>query len=393
MSDYTGFNTISALQPTAFAAMQKVPREMTGMVSSVNADFDDKMASVGDPVKVPVIGQGSTRVFTPGMTTTAAVAQTPTAVTFTLTESLEYPWQLTGEEELSLKNGGDNAVEFMRQNIEQGIRTLVNGMSSKLWGVAYAGASRYVGTPGTNPFYTTSAQGIGAIADVMQILADSGFPVDGQHSLVLGSSALFGLMRNVTINNQPLNSPAANILEMGTYANLFGAKIKGDAAIGLFSAYGGTSTAYAVNGTQAIATTSLAVKTGTATVNAGDLFTYASDTTNKYVNTKQLVGAGNLTLAKPGLRVAATANDVVTINTTNYTPNICLHRCAIALKVRPQMLTPGNKNIESAIITDPVTGLSFQFSKVYGDSMTQYRIQCVYGYQVIQGEAIAILAG
>jgi hypothetical protein len=391
MSNYTGFNTITALQPLAFSAMQKVPREMTGLVSSVNADFDDKMASVGDPVKVPIIGQGSTRVFTPGMTTTAAVAQTPTTVTFSLTDSLEYPWQLTSEEELSLRNGGDNALEFMRQNIEQGIRTLVNGMSTKLFGVAYKGASRYVGTPGTNPFYTSSAQGIGAIADAMQILADNGFQVDGQHSLVLGSAALFGLMKNVTINNQPLNSPAADILEMGTYANLFGAKIKGDAAIGLVTAGGGTT--YAINGTQAIGTTSLTIKTGTMTVNAGDLFTYASDTSNKYVNNVQLVGAGNLTLTKPGIRIAATANDAVTINATNFTPNICLHRSAIALKVRPQMLTPGNKNIESTVITDPVTGLSFQFSKVYGDSMTQYRIQCVYGYQVVQGEAIAILAG
>ena len=163
-------NTMTALAPILWSVAQKIPRELTGVLGAVTLDFDDKGVALNDTVKVPIIAQGSSSTYTPAMTTTAGSDNTPTTASIVINNSNQYTWNVTGEQERSLLNGGDNAKEFMRQNMEQGVRTLVNAIESRAYVVACTNASRAIGTAGTTPFASAITVG----SQTLQIMLDNG---------------------------------------------------------------------------------------------------------------------------------------------------------------------------------------------------------------------------
>jgi hypothetical protein len=375
-------NTLTALAPTLFSAMQSVPRELTGLTTSVNVSFDDKMASKHDTVKVPIIGAATLGDYTPAMTTTAGTDQTPTTVSLTLDYAKQATFNLTGEEEQSLMNGGDNAKEFLKNNVEQAIRSIINNIETNAFAAARKECSRAFGTAGTTPF----ASGITEIADTLKILMNNGVESDGQISLVNSTAAYVNLMKNVTINNQPQGSTAADILAMGELANLYGVRMKASAASAAVTI--GTGSTITASANAAAGAVSFGVTITAGTIVAGDVLTIGS---HKYVVKTGAAATGTITINAPGLQAAVTAGDAVTINSA-FTPNLMVHKQFMALKVRPQFLVP-NANIEQTIITDPKTGLSLQFCKIAGDGMYTYRVQGVYGFVVVNPHMGAILLG
>ncbi len=379
-------NVLTALAPILFSAMQVVPRELTGFLPSISLDFDSKGVALGDTVKVPIIAQGSLSAYTPAMTTTAGADNTPSTATLTLGTSKQYTWNLTGEQERSLMNGGDNAKEFMRQNVEQGVRTIINQMESDVAGIVYQNASRAFGTPGTAPFATN----IAPAASALQILLDNGITDVANLTLVMNTNASTALRGLITLNNQFPGSDAAAMLSLGILTNQYGVKFRESAAIvpvtkGTGTSYTSTAAGFAVG------TTQIPLITGSGTILAGDTVTFAGDT-NKYVVTAGIAAPGTITIGAPGLRQALPASaQAVTVGNT-ATPNVMLHKRGIVMAVRAPII-PANPLIEQMYLTDAKTGLTVLMCRIAGDGMATYRIQAVWGQQAVQSNTQALLLG
>lgn len=380
-------NTMTNILPVLYSAANVIPRKMAGLIGSVDRTFDSKQAAKSDTVKVPVMTASSNGNYTPAMTTTAGDDTTPTTVSVTLDYSRQNTFNLTGDEEQSLNNGGDLAKDFLRQKTEAAIGAAIDEIEAYLFLQAKYGASRATGTAGTTPFASTITE----IADVRKILIDNGMCDDV--SLVLTSAAATNLRKLVTINNQPSGSPAEMLLREGTLVNLHGMKIKESA--GAVAHTAGTPSGTLVSASEAIGQTSISFDTDTnGPWVAGDIVTFGSGggsgtaDTNKYV-VSDACTATPLVINKPGLIIAHVDNDTMTVGAA-YTPCIACDRRAIKLVVRPPYTTD-SPLIQSEMIGDALTGLTFRFDRIVGDGMTTYRIVWVYGAKVINPEGVAIL--
>ena len=88
---------------------------------------------------------------------------------------------------------------------------------------------------------------------------------------------------------------------------------------GLKLAAKGTGVNYLVNGSHSAGSREIAIKTGSGTVLAGDVVTFAGDT-NKYIVNKTLAG-GKIKIGKPGLLMDHSNSDAMTIENV-FSPNI-----------------------------------------------------------------------
>ena len=61
-------NTLTGLVPVLYSAADIVARELTGMITAVRRDFDDKKAGKDQTIRVPKVPVQAGADFTPGDT-------------------------------------------------------------------------------------------------------------------------------------------------------------------------------------------------------------------------------------------------------------------------------------------------------------------------------------
>jgi hypothetical protein len=244
-------------------------------------------------------------------------------------------------------------------------------------------ASRAVGTAGTTPF----ASDLTALTGARKILQDNGIPLSDR-SLVIDTAAELNLI-NLTQLQKVNEGGDAATLRAGVIGRLFGADVAPSAAVPVHTK--GTGASYTTNTAgYAVGATAITLITGTGTIVAGDVITFAGDT-NNYVVASALSG-GVVTLAEPGLRQAIPASATGVTVGNNYTGNVLLHRSAAALVVRPS-IQPDTPAVQQQTVTDPQTGLTFLFMRNVGKNMTSYYMQVVYDAYAPNPFAIATVRG
>lgn len=375
-------NTFSNIAPVLYGAARNVPRELTGIIASVNRDFDDKGVAKGDGVKISVSPTASVGDFTPAQTFSAGTDRTPTATTFTLGNEKVSSWNMTAEQEKSLGNGGV-ADDVLQQTVKQHIRAHVNAMETYAWGVARKAASRSTGTAGTDPFATDQKP----LADALKILLDNGAG-NMDLSAVIGTTAGANL-RKVSNLFKVNEAGDAQMLRTGLLGNLYNFDIRESAAV--TTATKGTGASYTTDTAgYAVGATSITLITGTGTILAGDTITFAGDT-NKYVVKTALTG-GVVVIQEPGLQVAIAASaTAVTVGNT-ATQNVCLRKDSVCFVARPG-LQPEGGAIDQMTISDPQTNLSFLVYRKVGDGMASWYMRTVYDAFAPNPYAIVQLLG
>ena len=177
-------------------------------------------------------------------------------------------------------------------------------------------------------------------------------------------------------------------LRDGELLNLHGFSIRESAQVN--NATAGTGASYQLNGAHAIGATSIAVDTGTGTILAGDIITIGN---HKYVVATGIAAPGTLVINAPGLVEAFADNQAVTVNATSAR-NIAFSSDALLLATRlPIFPREGDLAIDSEIITDPRTGISFDLRVYPGDGMVLYRIHALWGWVAKKPEHAAIMLG
>jgi hypothetical protein len=173
--------------------------------------------------------------------------------------------------------------------------------------------------------------------------------------------------------------------------DLQGIMIKESAGITTHTKGGGTS--YVTSGSTAVGVTDIALVTGTGTVLAGDVVTFAADTTNKYIVGTGVTAAGTISLNAPGAqKVIATAN-ALTVG-DSYTPSVAFHKSAVELGMRPPaMPNGGDSAVDVMTVQDPTSGLVFEIAVYKGYMKTMLEVRCLYGVKVWKPNHVATLLG
>lgn len=377
-------NTLTGLIDYIYESADVVSREMVGMVPSVHINGAAEMAALNQDITYGVVPTMASQTTTAAATPPAFSDQTVGVGTMKLTKSRTVPFYWTGEDEKGL---GTKRQSIENNKFAQAFRTLVNEIEADLTSL-YNTASRAYGTPGTAPFGI--AGDFSDAAQVVKILKDNGAPTS-DIQLVINTTAganIIGKQARADIIGQQVGT----LQQQGILLNIAGAKIRESAQIVAHAK--GTGASYLVNNAATIAVggTAIATDTGSGTILAGDIATFAADTANKYVVGTALSG-GSFAINSPGARMVIPDNNAITVG-NSYTANMCFDRSAIHLLARlPAVPEGGDQADDEMIMIDPVSGLPFRVALYKGYMGNQIHIQIAWGYKTVKSEHVALLLG
>lgn len=381
--------SLTGLTEIIYAARDQVVAEPAGFLNSVMTNGGAEGVSTGGTVKSLRTGAATlVTSYTPAMVPpdAADIATTTDDMTLNLVAGTRIP--LKGEQVKQLENTVGYAVGI-QSLIAQGIRAMRNEIEINIATAAYQGSSRAVGTAGTTPF----GSNFEILSDLYKVLEDNGTPMsDGMLSLVCNTAATANLRKRSVLTN--VNEAGTDAtLRRGELLNIFDMSIKSSAGVRTHTK--GTGTSYQVNQTGlTTGSRSVTVDTGSGTILAGDIVTFASGagSGHNYVVGGALA-SNAFTLNYPGLMGAIADNNAITVG-NNYAANVGFHRTAIELAMRPAEQPPGGDIGEDlGVYVDPVTGLSFSARLYRGFGMNQIFLNCIYGVKVWKPEFVATLMG
>ena len=378
-------NTLTGLIPTLNNALDTVSRENIGFIGNVNTDARAEMAAVGQTVRSPIVPQAALEDITAGATPAASGTQTITYQDVTIDKSKAYPILWTGEEQLSLRKDGIIDT-ILADQFAQGFRTLANAVEADL-AAKYSAMSRAYGTAGTTPFAT--ADDHTDFAEANRILDDNGAPAMGR-VMIVGSAArakLEGKQASLFKINE--SGDAGALLRERQMRRLHGFQMGFSG--GIKSHTKGTGTGYLAAAAEPVGETDIALDTGTGTILAGDVATFAGDSNKYLVNTTW--AATPLVLNETGLVEALADNTAMTIG-ADYTANMFFHRNALLLSARQPAMPEGGDEADDVItMTDPVSGLTFQVAMYRQYRQVKIEIGLAWGTAAPNGKHGGVLLG
>ncbi|EJN07797.1 P22 phage major capsid protein family protein [Herbaspirillum sp. YR522] len=387
-----GALTLTNLIPTIYEAMDVVSRELVGFIPAVSRDSSAERAALNEVVMSPVVGAMAAEDLQVGAYAADTPNQTIGNVAMTIDKARSVPFGITGEETKALQNGGTLAV-VNRDRIAQALRTLTNEVESDLAGLHIA-TSRAYGTYNTTPFGTASD--LSDFAQSRKILDDNGAPQSDLH-LVLGSTAVANIRGKQSGLFRVNEAGTDDLLRRGSLGDVEGlqlhnsGQVKKNVTTGTAASATTNTAGYAVGAT---IITLAAAGTGTAIV--GDIVTFAGDS-NKYLlaaGNANVAAGGTITLQEPGLQQAipAAATAVTIIAAT--TRNMFFHRSAIQLATRaPAMPEGGDAADDVMMVTDPVSGITYEFCIYRQKRQVRYEVNLAWGKKMVTPRHSGTLIG
>lgn len=388
-------NTLTSLIPDIYEAIDVVSRERVGLIPAVSKNSSAERAAVDQNIRVPIAPAVTSEANnTPAVTAPDTGDNTIDNVNMTISNSKHIPVRWNGEETKGLNVAGTfsniNAARFA-----QAFRRLGNLIEADL-AASYKEASRAVGTAGTTPFGT--ANDFSDFANVLKILDDNGCPPEGLR-LVLSNAAIANIRAKQSSLFKANEAGTTELLRDGKIMRVMGFDIGQSGQIlthtrGTASSATLTSTDYAVG-----ATTLTLASAGTGTIVAGDQVNIAGENNNIWYGVasgdSDVSNGGTFTLNKPGLTIAQTTNtSAVTVPAAAWKANLAFHPSAIQLITRaPAMPEGGDMATDSVMVTDPVSGITFEVLRYAQFKQVVFHVAVAWGYKVIKPEHVAVLFG
>lgn len=375
-------NTLTDLIPSLYQGLDIVSRELVGLIPSVSMNAEATRAAVGQSIRVPIAGAANVSDISPAMTVPNPTDQTVSNVAMSITKARAAEFGIVGEEQRGLNANGAGWQGIQAGMFAQALRKLVNEVEADL-AATYISASRVYGTAGTAPF----ASDLSDTAQLHKILADNGSPLM-EKQLVIDTTA-GAKMRTLTQLTKANEAGSDSLLRQGVLLDVHGFAIRESAQVKTHAK--GTGASYVTNGTFSEGDTTIAIDTGSGTVLAGDVVTFAGDP-NKYVVATALSG-GNIVLAAPGLRQDLADGVAMTVG-NSYTANMAFDKNAIQLIARaPAIPEGGDIAVDSMMLTDPRSGLTFEVRVYAGYRKVRYEVSLAWGVKNIKPEHTVLLVG
>lgn len=382
-----GANTLTGLIPTLYEALHQAHREMIGFIPAVSRDPRLERAALNEVVRSPIGVAGDGEDITPGVNPANTGDTTVSYVDVAITKSRAWPIRWNGEEVKGISNSG-MYNKVLADQFADAMRKACNEVEADLALCAKQNSSRAYGTAGTTPFGT--ANDLSDLAGVMKILEDNGVP-KGDLQFVGNSSSWFNLRGKQSVLFKVNEAGSSDMLRNGMTDRLQGFAMRNSSGIALHTK--GTGASYVTSGSTAIDVRDIALITGTGTVLAGDVLTFAADTANKYVAKVGVAAPGTITLGKPGARIVIPTSNAMTIG-NNYTGNYAFARQAIVLATRAPALPEGGDSADDAMmLTDPYTGISFEVRVYRQYRQVKFEVALAWGVAAANERYIATLLG
>jgi hypothetical protein len=367
-------NTLTPLIPVIYRVLPFLHRELTGLIPAVTLDAQAARAAVGQTVRIPTAPTMTSENATPGTNPPDTGDNVFDQEDMTITKSKVVPFRWTGDEERSIAAPGPGRMSLQEMQVFEALRVLVNEVETDL-AALYKRSARALGTAGTTPF----ASNIDLLVDAKKVMDDMGIPQGGRQ-FVMDTSASAKL-RKLSHLQKVNEAGTSDLLRLGLLDSLMGFDLRESAQIALHTA--GTGANYILNQPTGVAAgaTTIAMDGGTGTIVAGDVITIANgspaDDVRYVVNTA--LSGGSLVIGRPGLKVAHADADAVTLAAA-YRANMVFHRSALALATRaPAIPSEGDEATDAMIVTDPVTGLSFEVRVYKQYRRVRYEIGLAWG--------------
>lgn len=377
-------NTLTGLIPVLYQAIDVVSRELTGLIPAVTANMNGEAAAKDQTITYPIAPASSASDISPAVAAPDGGDQTIGNSSMTISKSRYVPVRWNGEEVVSVSS---LYADLLRDQFAQAMRTLTNEVETDL-AALYAKASRAYGTAGTTPFAT--AGNFTDASEVRRILVDNGAG-ESDLQLVIDTAAgakIRGLQATSSVAFDGV------LARQGILQSTSGMDIRESAQIKYHTKGTGASYDVDLGAGYAAGSTTVHVDTGTGTILAGDVVSFAGDS-NKYLCTTGFAGDGDgdIVLAAPGLRATLADGTDVTIG-NSYRANMAFRRSAIHLITRaPAMPVGGDAAADTMLITDPVSGLTFQVCLYRQFKQVLYTVELAWGVKAVKPEHIAILLG
>lgn len=381
-------NTLTNLIPDFYEALDVVSRELTGFLGSVATNNTLERVALNQNIQVPITQAQSSANNTPGQEVPDTGDQTFDTVQMTISKSKHVPIRWNGEQTKSTQSTGIYS-SIVAQQTAQAIRTLVNEMEADI-ASSYIYASRAYGTAATTPFGSNLTEA----AWVKKILDDNGAPM-ADRSMVIDTLAGVKL-RTLANLNQANTAGTDATLRRGVLLPLFDIDVRESAQIKTHTAGTAAGSTTDATGYAVGSTTITLASAGTGTILAGDVISFAGSA-HKYLvvsGDADVSGGGSITIAKPGLQEAiATSATEITVQ-ADYTANMAFSRSAIQFANRMvAMPEGGDKAVDSEIITDPVTGLSFELALYPGYLRNVIHVRTAWGWKLVKPEHAVLALG
>jgi len=266
---------------------------------------------------------------------------------------------------------------------------LINEMETDLAGTYAAGASRAYGTAGTAPFGT--ANDFSDLAFAREILEANGAPMTDLQC-VLGTTGMANLRAKQSGLFHVNEAGTEQMLRNGIVDRIQGFALRTTGQVQSHTK--GTGTSYTTDTAgYSVGDTSITLITGSGTVLAGDVVTFAGDS-NKYIVKTGVAAAGAIVLQEPGLQIAITTSATALTVGNTYTANMAFDRNAIVLATRtPAMPKEGDIADDVITVQDPISGLAFQVAMYKQYKRVKYEVGIAWGVKEIAPRHSAIILG
>jgi len=392
MAAPTNNNTLTNLIPDIYAALDQVARELVGFIPSVTRDPGVDRVAVGQNVRIQQTAANTAgRDTTPAMAFSTASNQTVGNAALTLSKSRNFPFSWSWEDRYAV-NMGPGSLSINQQQIAQAMRAAVNEIETDIAVAAALGGCRAATANDTTLFKSTLADA----AYPAKILDDNGAPAS-ERTLIISTAAM-AAMRTLTHLTDVQASGSDTFLRQGIVGDLFGMNIRQSAQI-QNPAVGTTTNAVLASTATTVGQTSFTLKAaGTGTIKAGDVVTIGvGGDANKYVvatsTATSAVSGATFTIAAPGLLVAQGAAEHAVAVVAQLPKNVALSRPGILLATRLPIMDPNDLAFDRQVVTDPLSGLSFEVAGFPGYRMATYEVAIAWGVKVLRPEFVALLAG
>ncbi len=381
-------NTLTGIIPTLYEALNTVSREMVGFIPAVKRNSNAERAAKDQIIRVAIGESGDLEDVAPGATPADSGNTTVGYADVKITKSKVAPVRWNGEEQKAVGASGQYN-KILADQFTDAMRKLVNAVEADIYAEAKVKSSRAYGTAGTAPFAT--ANNLSDIAQLRKILDDNGAP-QTDLQLVLSSAAIANMRGSQTILLKANEAGTDKFLRTGFSDPIQGFAIR--ASGGILTHTKGTGANYVTNLTAALlkGAKTVGLDTGTGTILAGDVVTFADDT-NKYIVGTGITEPGSIVLNNPGLMQGLADGKALTVG-ANYTPSFGFDRNAIILAARAPAVPEGGDSAEdSMFLTDPISGITFEVRVYRQYRQVKYEVGLAWGVSAIKSEHIATLLG
>lgn len=382
-------NSLSAVMPKILARGLLALREQAVMPRLVNADYSNDAARKGDTIDVPLPSAVTVSDVTPS-NTAPAPADTATAVAqISLNQWKKAGFHLTDREMLEI----DAEESFVPMQMAEAVRALANAVNASVH-AEYAGIYGIVGTPGSTPFGVD----VGSATAARKLLNKQLAPRSDRRGVLDFDAEANALALPQFSDAEKIGS--SNVKIEGEIGRKFGIDwVADDGVVTHVAGTAADSGSFTVT-TAAVAavgatTVSIKTNTGSPTLVAGDVVSFAGhDQTYVVTAGTTLTGGGVAVTIAPALR-ASVANAAAVSVRASHVVNLAFHRDAFALAMRPLSAGMADLALGNRILamTDAQTGLSLRLEVSRQYKQTVWEFDVLWGVKLVRPELAVRIAG